>query len=110
MTMLKRYVVKYDDLGKPIEIVEIKEFTDSNVLRQFREKCEENKVKYLERQKEAAEREKQEKELKEREVAKLKQDIFVLKDLVKYLLGYVELEDMNVYKSYLGVDSDETEN
>ena len=108
--MLKRYVVKYDDLGQPIEIVEIKEFTDSNVLRQFREKCEENKVKYLERQKEAAECAKQEKELKEQEVAKLKQDIFVLKDLVKYLLGYVELEDMSVYKSYLGVDSDETEN
>ena len=45
--MVKKCLVKYDELGKPIELVELKEFTDPKVLKEFKEKCELNKAQYL---------------------------------------------------------------
>lgn len=104
--MVKKCIVKYDEKGKPIELLELKEFTDPSVLRSFKEKCEENKLAYIQRQDEKDKNERLEKAKTESDINQLKDDITSLKSVISHILGYLELNEDEI-KSILGVEEDE---
>lgn len=104
--MVKKCIVKYDDLGKPIELVELKDFTDPKVLSDFKEKCELNKKEYHKRLKEKAENERLEKQRVDDEIKSLQNEVLSLKSVISHILGYAELEEEEI-KSILGVSEDE---
>lgn len=104
--MVKKCIVKYDEKGKPIELLELKEFTDPSVLRSFKEKCEENKLAYIQRQAEKDKNERLEKAKTESDINQLKDDITSLKSVISHILGYLELNEDEI-KSILGVEEDE---
>ena len=47
--MKKLCIVKYDETEKPIELVEVKEFSDIKVLDDFKNQCAINKQEYKKR-------------------------------------------------------------
>lgn len=104
--MVKKCIVKYDEKGKPIELLELKEFTDPSVLRSFKEKCEENKLAYIQRQAEKDKNERLEKAKTESDINQLKDDVASLKSVISHILGYLELNEDEI-KSILGVEEDE---
>ena len=104
--MIKKCVVKYDELGKPIEIVEIKEFTDPRVLEEFKRTCDTNKSNYLKRLKEKAENEQKEKERTAEKIETLQKEKESLKLVLSHILGYKELSEEEI-KEVLGVTEDE---
>ena len=104
--MVKKCIVKYDDLEKPIEIVELKEFSDSKVLSDFREQCLVNKKDYLKRLKEKAENELKEKEKVANDIKSLREENESLKKVISHILGYEELEEDEL-KQVLGVEEHE---
>ena len=104
--MVKKCIVKYDEKGKPIELLELKEFTDPSVLRSFKEKCEENKLAYIQRQAEKDKNERLEKAKTESDINQLKDDVTSLKSVISHILGYLELNEDEI-KSILGVEEDE---
>lgn len=104
--MIKKCVVKYDELGKPIELVEIKEFTDPRVLEEFKRTCDTNKSNYLKRLKEKAEIEQKEKEKVANDIKSLQEENNSLKMVISHILGYDELEEDKL-KQILGVNEDE---
>ena len=106
--MVKRYVVKYDELGKPIEIVEIKEFTDPAVLKSFKEKCEENKAALLEREKERESKKLEEKKEVLSYIENLHKEIADLKLVICHLFGFAEFDESTI-KEILGVDENESQ-
>lgn len=104
--MVKKCIVKYDEKGKPIELLELKEFTDPSVLRSFNEKCEENKLAYIQRQAEKDKNERFEKAKTESDINQLKDEVASLKSVISHILGYLELNEDEI-KSILGVEEDE---
>lgn len=100
--MKKQCIVKYDDLEKPIELLEVKEFIDPQTLNNFKEKCVENKKAYLKRLEEKAEKERLEKEEVHKEIQDLYDENKSLKSVILHLLGYKELDE-NEIKEILGV-------
>lgn len=104
--MVKKCIVKYDEKGKPIELLELKEFTDPSVLRSFKEKCEENKLAYIQRQAEKDKNERLEKAKTESDINQLKDEVASLKSVISHILGYLELKEDEI-KSILGVEEDE---
>lgn len=94
----KHVAIAFDENGKCYLVSKVKVIDELTL----------NKLKNEEHERKAKEQAK-EQELKE-EIKKLNRDIFILKDLVKHLLGYIELEDMSVYEEYLGVNQNESEN
>lgn len=91
--MVKKVLVRYDELGKPIELVELKEFHDPSVLKQFKEQCDSNKREYLGRLQEKAQNEQLEKQELENRLNALQNEIASLKSVISHVLGYVELTD-----------------
>ena len=94
----KHVAIAFDENGKCYLVSQVKVIDELTL----------NKLKNEEHERKAKEQAK-EQELKE-EIKKLNRDVFILKDLVKHLLGYIELEDMSVYEEYLGVNQNESEN
>ena len=86
--MVKKCIVKYDEKGKPIELLELKEFTDPSVLRSFKEKCEENKLAYIQRQAEKDKNERLEKAKTESDINQLKDDVTSHKSVIAHILDY----------------------
>ena len=103
--MVKKCIVKYDEKGNPIELVELKEFTDPLVLKSFKEKCEENKAEYNKRLREKAEKEQAEKAQLNGEILLLKDEIKLLKSVLKHILGYEELDEDSI-ASILGIEGE----
>lgn len=103
--MVKKCIVKYDEKGKPIELLELKEFTDPSVLRSFKEKCEENKLAYIQRQAEKDKNERLEKAKLNGEILLLKDEIKLLKSVLKHILGYEELDEDSI-ASILGIEGE----
>lgn len=106
--MVKKCVVKYDELEKPIELVELKEFTDPQVLRDFKAKCDINKANYLKRLQEKEKNERLEKQKTDSEIKSLQFELKCLKSVVSHILGYDELDEQ-IIKDILGVVEDEQE-
>ena len=104
--MIKKCIIKYDELGKPIEIVELKEFTDTRSLEEFKRTCDTNKSKYLKRLKEKAEIEQKEKERTAEKIETLQKEKESLKLVISHILGYRELNEEEI-KEVLGVIEDE---
>lgn len=104
--MVKKCLVKHDELGKPIELVELKEFTDPKVLKEFKEKCELNKAQYLLRLEEKAQNEQNEKLELKGEILLLKGEIKLLKTVLKHILGYDELQEEEI-QSILYVEGEQ---
>lgn len=104
--MIKKCIIKYDELGKPIEIVELKEFTDPRSLEDFKRTCDANKSNYLKRLKEKAENEQKEKEKVNAKIETLQKEKESLKLVVSHILGYKELNEEEI-KKVLGVTEDE---
>ena len=101
--MIKKYVVQYDDLGKPIEIVEVKEFTKLDELRNFQEKCKANKVVYEQRVSENTQKLATEKQNLLDRVDLLEKENKCLKSVISHILGYNELGEEEI-KEILGVE------
>ena len=94
--MVKKCVVKYDELGKPIEIVELKEFSDPRVLSEFKKKCEENKFAKIKRE-ELKKKEQQENELfLEKQIKLLKIENLHIRELLAHLFGYKDMEEERI--------------
>ena len=101
--MIKKCIVKYDDLEKPIEVVEVKEFADVKVLEDFKAKCLINKQAYKQRLQEKAENERLEKQKVADDINALQNEIIALKSVISHLFGYAELEEEQI-KETLGVE------
>ena len=99
--MIKKYIIKYDELGKPIEIVELKEFTDTRSLEEFKRTWDANKSNYLKRLKEKAENEQKEKEKTAEKIETLQKEKESLKLVISHILGYKELSEEEI-KEVLG--------
>lgn len=104
--MVKKVLVRYDELGKPIELVELKEFHDPSVLKQFKENCDFNKREYLGRLQEKAQNEQLEKQELENRLNALQNEIASLKSVISHILGYEELADEQLYE-ILGIQPSE---
>ena len=104
--MNKKCIIKYDELGKPIEIVELKEFTDPRSLEDFKRTCDANKSNYLKRLKEKAANDQKEKEKVANDIKSLQEENNSLKMVISHILGYDELEEDKL-KRFLGVIEDE---
>lgn len=104
--MIKKCIVKYDELDKPIEIVELKEFTDPRSLEDFKRTCDANKSNYLKRLKVKAENDQKEKEKVANDIKSLQEENNSLKMVISHILGYDELEEDEL-KRILGVKEDE---
>ena len=94
--MKKLCIVKYDELEKPIELVEVKEFTDVKVLDDFKEKCAVNKQEYKKRLAEKQENERKEKQRVDDEIKSLHDENKSLKRVVSHLLGNEELTEEEI--------------
>lgn len=104
--MVKKCIVKYDDLEKPVEIVELKEFSDPKVLSDFREQCLVNKKDYLKRLEDAAKQKEEERKQLNRRLDQIEESIAKLRKLAKHLLGYEELSEEEL-QELLGVEEHE---
>ena len=80
--------------------------TDPSVLKSFKEKCEENKLAYIQRQAEKDKNERLEKQKTESDINQLKDEVASLKSVISHILGYLELNEDEI-KSILGVEEDE---
>ena len=94
--MIKKYVVQYDDLGKPIEIVEVKEFAKLDELKNFQEKCKVNKVAYEQRVSEKEQKLATEKQNLLDRVDLLEKENKCLKSVISHILGYNELGEEEI--------------
>ena len=101
--MIKKCIVKYDDLEKPIELVELKEFSDIKVLEDFKAKCLINKQEYKQRLREKAENELLEKQKVANDINALQNEVLALKSVISHLLGFAELDEEQI-KEILGVE------
>lgn len=86
--MVKKCIVQFDELGKPINIIDIKEFNDVESFKNFKKLCEENHKSFVQRRaKEEAEFQKKKAEaIKELEY--LKKGVIAAMKGISYLLGY----------------------
>ena len=100
---MKKVVVKYDELGKPIELVDVKEFVDPSSLKDFQLECEKNKLAYEQRLNEKAEKELIEKAKLYGEITNLKLEILLLKSVISHILGIAELTEEEINR-ILGVE------
>lgn len=96
--MKKLCIVKYDELEKPIELVEVKEFSDIKELTIFRDNCLFNKKEYNKRLQEKAENERLEKQKVDNEIKSLQNEIKSLKSVISHLLGNTELTEEQIAK------------
>ena len=89
--MIKKVIVKYDEIGKPVAVLELKDFTDEK-LKAFLKECEVNEQAQLARVK-----------AKEKTIAEEKEALQVqfsnVKSLVLYLLGEKELTTDEISKA-----------
>lgn len=103
--MVKKCIVEHDELGNPINLIEVKEFTDAKSVKDFLELCKKNSEAMAQRQKLI----KEEEEKKKAEARKA-QDELVIKVsnlwlAVKHILGIEEVK--NVEDLFKGEDDDE---
>lgn len=106
--MLKKCIVKCDDNGKPIELVELKTFNDPLALREFQEVCQKNKIAYLKEKQQKAEKERLEKEKVMEMINSLQEQNNALILVIKHLLGLEELKEEQIL-SILGVEKGESD-
>ena len=86
--MVKKCIVQYDELGKPIGIIEVKEFNDIKSFKDFEKICEENH-KALEERRAKEEADFQEKKAKAiADLNNLKKGIVAAMKGISYILGY----------------------
>ena len=104
--MKKLCIVNYDELEKPIGLVEVKEFNDIQVLKNFEEKCSINKQAYKKRLQEKSENERLEKQKLDDEIKSLHTEIKSLKKVISHLLGNKELTEEEIAE-IMGVDEHE---
>lgn len=96
--MIKKCIVQYDELEKPIGLIELKEFSSTPELRQFLENCEKNKLLYKQRLENKAEKERVEKDLFNKRLSKLESENEFLKSVLCHILGYNELDERELGK------------
>lgn len=103
--MVKKCIVKYDELGNPIELIEIKEFNDIKSFKDFENRCKENADKELERRINRAKAAENAKKAQQERIDKLEKKAAILELAVKYLLGLADLE--NVEDLFKGEEDNE---
>ena len=101
--MVKKVLVKYDELGKPIELVELKEFTDPSALKAYKQQCDANKVEYNKRLAEKEQNAKTEITNVYCEILDVRREIKLLKSVILHVLGYAELTDEQL-SEILGIE------
>ena len=110
--MVKKCSVEYDELGKPIGLVDLKEFTDTKSFKDFEQLCKKNREEFLKRKAAADDKNAYEKQFVFDELARLSE---TLKDAmfgIAYLLGVGDFKDIeSVFESYVkGEPKHEEEN
>ena len=121
--MVKKCVVEYDELGNPIKLIDLKEFSDVKSFKDFGELCQKNKVRFIQRQAEEAHKAEEEKRKLYEKIEQLENENKRLDEILKdamygiaYLLGIADFKDINeVFESYInpspkGEQCDEKEN
>ena len=106
--MIKKCIVQYDELEKPIGLIELKEFASTPELRQFLENCEKNKLLYKKRLEKKAEKELLEKQKMWQHIENLDKKIEGLKQVIWHLLGNRELSEEEI-KKFLEEDYEKEE-
>lgn len=112
--MLKKVIVEYDELNKPIRIIELKEFTNTKDLLDFQKLCETNRKALEQRKAEKLEQERLEKERLLNRVLQLENENVSLKGEIAYLKG--EVDDLELDTTELQeqvndiITEEETEN
>lgn len=110
--MVKRCVVEFDELGKPIGLIDLKDFSDIKSFKDFQELCKKNKEEFLNRQEAAAKKAYIKESMLYERIEKLEKKAEILFEGIRYLLG---IEDnKNIYDYFSSLDeeeeSDEEEN
>lgn len=94
--MIKKCIVKYDELGKPIGLLELKEFSSMQELADFKKKCESNNLEYKLRLDEKSQKELLEKQKMWQRIENLDKKIEGLKQVIWHLLGNRELSEEEI--------------
>ena len=108
--MVKKCIVKYDEQGKPIELIELKEFSDVKTLKDFEELCKKNKMDFLKRKNESELKAAVEKEnlMKKIEFLENKCEAALLG--IAYLLGIKDSKDVRLlFEDYFDEKGDKHE-
>lgn len=93
--MVKKCIVQYDDLGNPIKIVELKEFTDIKSFKDFEELCDKNHKDFEDRLKEAKEKADAEKAKLLNSIALLQKKAELCFEGIRYLMGLADFADLD---------------
>lgn len=102
--MVKKCIVEYDELNKPIAIIELKEFNDVKSFKDFEEICKKNREDFDKR---IAEKEAEFKKQRAKAVAEmeyLKKGVIAAMKGISYILGYEDYsleEIVAVFKELL---------
>ena len=92
--MVKKCIVKYDELGNPIALIEIKEFNDIKSFKDFENRCKENAYKELGRRINAEKQAAEEKKAAEEKIKGLENNVIFLIKAVKKILGVSTVEEV----------------
>jgi len=104
--MVKKCIVEYDDLGNPVGIIELKEFTDVKSFKDFEELCKNNLKAFDDRMAEKAAKAKKEKEQALAEITKLKKSIVAALKGICYLLGYNNYKEEEIIADFKDILSE----
>ena len=92
--MVKKCIVQYDELGNPVALIELKEFTDVKSFKDFEKLCKDNAAKSkaarINAEKQAAE----EKKAAEDKIRGLEDNVIFLIKAVKKILGVSTVEEV----------------
>lgn len=106
--MVKKCIVEYDELNNPIGLIDLKEFTDSAKLKEFKELCDKNKEQFLQRKAELEEKAQKEKEILENKVKYLEKGLELCLHGIAHLLGLEKFNGIEkAFTFFKGEDEDE---
>ena len=113
--MVKKCIVEYDELGNPINLIDLKEFADVKSFKDFQELCAKNREGFLKRKEAAEQKAAEEKQFLFDEIERLSETLKDAMSGIAYLLGVANLENANeIFESYVnpnpkGENEDEKE-
>lgn len=92
--MVKKCIVEYDELGNPIGLIDLKEFTSNESLKDFRELCKRNREEYLKRKADSERKANEEKMILASQIGGLENNIIFVIRAIKKIFGVKTKEEI----------------
>lgn len=102
--MVKKCIIKFDELENPIELIEVKEFNDGLKLKEYKALCAANKEEFLKKKAEAERKAQEEKQALKSQVESLEKNVIFLIKAVKKILGVKTNEEIEAMLKEINQD------